>query len=214
MEKKDDLYLFFVTLFCVLVIVSNLITVKLFPAPFFPGIGLPAGMITFPIIFMMSDLTTELFGKQKARHMVHMGLLMSVLAMGIFQMALMMPAFEQEVSSAFNTVYSLNVLVVLGSLIAYTISQNIDIKLYQWIRGITGEKHLWLRTNGSTLLSQIIDTVIVNFFQFSLAMKLNTSLVLSIMCFDYAYKAFFSLLFTPLFYAAVFSAKRWVRCST
>ena len=101
----------------------------------------------------------------------------------------------------------LNGIIVFSSLIAYLVGQVIDIQIYAWIKNCTGEKHLWLRNNGSTLTSQLIDTCIVNFIHLYVGLGLSFDLVFKAMLFSYMYKAFFSMANTPLFYACVLFTK-------
>ncbi len=204
MNAHQKLYSFATTLFSVLVIVTNLITIKLFT---FFGISLPAGSLTFPLIFLLTDLTTEVFGKEKARHMISTGFVMSLFSHLIFQLALVLPSDNEPTNISFQQVYSLNGPILFGSLLAFVISQNIDISLYQFIKNRTGDRALWLRTNGSTLVSQVIDTLIVNVCQFSIGLGLPFSKVFPIILFDYGFKALFSLVSTPLLYIALHFVK-------
>ena len=84
-----------------------------------------------------------------------------------------------------------------------------DIKLYAQIRKLTANRFLWLRNNGSTLVSQIVDTVTVDMIYLYWGHCMHLEQIWPIMCFSYLYKAAFSISNTPLFYLAVYSAKRW-----
>jgi uncharacterized integral membrane protein (TIGR00697 family) len=112
--------------------------------------------------------------------------------------------------NAFQTVMGLNSLVMSASLIAYVVGQIIDIQLYAWIKQMTGPDLLWLRNNGSTLVSQMVDTIIVNLIHLYWGLGIELSIVLKMMLFSYVYKAIFSIINTPIFYGCVFLAKHRV----
>ena len=99
-------------------------------------------------------------------------------------------------------------LRIFSSLISYATSQLVDIQLYAAIKRWTGPKFLWLRNNGSVCVSQIVDTVMIDviFLWWGLGMPMVE--VFPIMLFSYAYKAFFSIACTPLFYLSVFIIQR------
>lgn len=205
---QDRLYLILCTSFCVLVIVSNLITVKLFQAPFFDNFALPTGLITYPLTFLISDLVTELYGTVKARFMVYLGLGMGILTHLLVVFAIFLPPYSSENQEAFLAVFGLNGFVIGGSLLAYLVAQILDIKVFAAIKEITHEKHLWLRNNISTLCSQIVDTFIVTTSLLYFGMHLDFAVVMKTILFAYAYKAVASISTTPLFYLGVYLAKK------
>jgi queuosine precursor transporter len=211
LNKVEKLYLFCVSLFCVVVIVSNLITVKLFPAPFLPNLALPAGLITYPVTFFISDFVTEVFGKARARSMIYLGFSMCLITYLIVELALWLPAHENYKTEAFEQVFGLNGLVILSSLIAYVTCQILDVQIYTLLHRWTDGKHLWLRSNGSTLISQFVDTCIVTFILLYWGFKLDLYSIFKIIYIAYLYKATISLCNTPLFYWAIKQAKRYLR---
>lgn len=194
--------------FCVIVVLSNIISAKMVPMPFLDNFSIPAGLITYPLTFLISDLVTEVYGAAKAKLMVYIAFSMNILSFAIIQVSLMMPAANPEDQLAFQSILGLSGLRIFSSLTAYLVSQIVDIQLYATIRKWTGPRFLWLRNNGSTCASQIVDTVIVDiiFLYWGLGMSLGQ--VWTIMVFSYAYKAMFSVANTPLFYLCVYLAKR------
>ena len=209
-SRQDQLYQILCTSFCVIVILSNLITVKLFQAPFLDNFALPSGLITSPLTFLISDLVTEIYGAQKAKFMVYLGFGMGFLAHFLILFAIYLPPYSEENHQAFVNVFGLNGIVISGSLLAYVIAQIIDIQIFTWIKGLTGEKHLWLRNNGSTLCSQIIDTFIVTTAVLYFGIRLDFDLVMKAILFAYVYKAAVCLCSTPLFYLGVILAKKYL----
>lgn len=194
------------TAFCVIVVVSNILSAKMVQLPFFADFAVPAGLITYPLTFLLSDFITEIFGTKKAKLMVYITFGMNLLSFGIIQLALALPSAQEDL--AFHSVLGLSGLRIFSSLTAYLIAQVVDIQLYAWIKRWTGLRFLWLRNNGATWVSQIVDTVVIDllFLYWGLSMPMDK--VAAIMLFSFAYKAFFSVANTPLFYLSIFLMKR------
>jgi len=206
----SSLYQIISAAFCVIVVVSNIISAKMvaISLPFADNFSVPAGLITYPLTFLLSDLVTEVFGAKKAKFMVYIAFAMSLLSYAIIQVALFLPSHSGQ-TEAFSEILGTSSLRIFSSLTAYLISQVVDIQVYAWIKGLTGVRFLWLRNNGSTCISQLIDTVVIDliFLYWGLGMALGD--VMSIILFSFAYKACFSVANTPLFYLCVFLVKKW-----
>lgn len=195
--------------FCVIVVISNILSAKMVTLPFL-ALSIPAGLITYPLTFLLSDLVTEIFGAKKAKLMVYIALAMSLLSFGMIQIALLLPESGFDEQKAFQAVLGLSGLRIFSSLSSYLISQLVDIQLYAAIKQWTGPKFLWLRNNGSTCLSQIVDTVMIDLIFLWWGLGMAMAEVVPIMLFSYAYKAFFSVACTPIFYFLVFLIRgRW-----
>lgn len=189
--------------FSVIVVVSNILSAKMITLPLFL-LNVPAGLIIYPITFLLSDLVTEIFGAKKAKLMVYIALATSLLSFFVIQIGLSLPGIELEEHKAFQAVLGLTGLRVFSSLISYLTSQIVDIQLYAAIKQWTGPKFLWLRNNGSTCISQIVDTVIIDLIFLWWGLGMTMTEVAPIMVFSYLYKACFSIACTPLFYLLVF----------
>lgn len=195
--------------FCVIVVISNILSAKMVTLPFL-ALSIPAGLITYPLTFLLSDLVTEIFGAKKAKLMVYIALAMSLLSFGMIQIALLLPESGFDEQKAFQAVLGLSGLRIFSSLSSYLISQLVDIQLYAAIKQWTGPKFLWLRNNGSTCISQIVDTVMIDLIFLWWGLGMTMAEVVPIMLFSYAYKAFFSVACTPIFYFLVFLMRaRW-----
>jgi len=201
--------------FCVIVVVSNIISAKMVscPLPFFDNLIIPAGLITYPFTFLLSDLVTEIFGAKKAKLMVYIAFAMSLVSFALIQLALVLPAAAVSDQAAFHAILGLSGLRIFSSLTAYLVSQLVDIQLYAWIKAWTGPKMLWLRNNGSTCVSQVVDTVVIDILFLYWGLKMPMSEVWPIMLFAFGYKSFFSIANTPLFYACVYLITKWERIS-
>lgn len=186
--------------FSVLVVISNAISAKLIPLPLFDSFAIPAGLITYPVTFILSDLMTELYGTKEGRKMVMTALLLSLLSYAVIQLALWLPSHQPAFQQSFDAVLGLNGWIVLASLTAFTAAQTLDVQLYALIRSWTGERMLWLRNNGSTLISQLVDTLLVNWIFLKYGLGMEAAAIFQIIAFSYSYKALFSIGMTPFFY--------------
>lgn len=206
----NALYQILSTSFAVIVVISNIISVKMVKLPLFGDFSIPVGLITYPLTFLLSDLVTEIYGAKKAKLMVYVALGMNLVSFGIIELALVIPAHSAEEQRAFQAIMGLSGLRIFSSLAAYIAAQVVDIQLYAWIKRLTNSRFLWLRNNGSTFASQIVDTVIVDLIFLWWGLSMPMAEVVPIMVFAYAYKAFFSLAGTPLFYLCVYMVRgKW-----
>lgn len=189
--------------FCTIVVLSNILSAKMVSLPFF-DFSIPAGLIAYPLTFLLSDLVTEVYGQKKAKLMVYTALGMSLLSFLLIQGVLLLPTQDGIAQSAFVLLLGTSSLRIFSSLIAYISSQIVDIYIYALIKRKTSLKYLWLRSNGSTWMSQIVDTLVIDILFLYWGLGMGFAEVLPIMCFSYAYKAFFSVACTPLFYLSVY----------
>lgn len=199
--KNDTLFQAINAAFSVILVLSNIISAKMVILPY-AGFSIPAGLITYPLTFLLSDLVSEIFGPAKARLMVYTALGMSLVSFCIIEGVLLLPAEIDD--QAFQAVLGLSGLRIFSSLTAYVLAQLADIQLYALIKKWTGPKALWLRNNGSTCISQLIDTVAIDMIFLYGGLNMEMKDVLPIMVFSFAYKAFFSFSTTPIFYFCVY----------
>jgi queuosine precursor transporter len=211
LAKENTLFQILCSVFCVIVVISNIISSKMIPLPFLGNLAIPAGLITYPLTFLLSDLATEIFGAKKARLMIYTSLGTALLSLAFIQIALLLPATDEITQVAFEATLGTNGIIIFASLIGYLLAQIIDITLYAQIKYWTGDRWLWLRNNASTLASQVIDTIAVNMIHLYWGIGMDFTAVAQVMLFSYCYKAFFSIANTPLFYLLVYAAKRTQR---
>jgi uncharacterized integral membrane protein (TIGR00697 family) len=132
------------------------------------GVETTMGVIFYSSIFFATDVLSENYGKKEANKAVWMGFVVSVIVLFMLSFAVMyLPTdlseaagFSQPLHEAFVVIANFAPLMVFGSLTAYLISQKFDVWAFHKIKSMTGEKYLWLRNNGSTILSQMRDTAI------------------------------------------------------
>ena len=153
--------------------------------------------------------------------MVAVGFLMSILMIGVVQLAVAVAphpywvpgegAFfgtEGEYQAAFESVFALQGILLFGSMSAYLCAQLCDNWLYHFWKRLTKGKHLWLRNNGSTWVSQLVDTAVVNSILFYIGFKMDFMVGVKIMATIYVYKLIIAALDTPFIYLGVYLVKR------
>lgn len=218
-------------LFMVTLVLTNVIAAKLFqvPVPAFaeglaggPALTLTAGLVTYPITFLLTDTVAEIWGQRRAAFMVWAGFAMSFVMMGVLQIAVALePAdiwrlseesFPTPAASqvAYHATFSAPSILVLASMSAYLVAQLIDVRLYHFWWRVTGGKHLWLRNNGSTWISQLVDTIIVNTLFLGLGLGYGWSEVGAIIVASYLAKILIAALDTPLIYASRNALEKWL----
>jgi len=218
-------------LFMVTLVLTNVIGTKLFevPVPGFlqgltggPTVTLTSGIITYPVTFLLTDTVAEIWGHQRARFMVWGGFLMSFFMLGILQLAIHLPpspiwlvegfGFEdhEAMQNAFHATFSAPGILLMASMTAYLVAQLFDVKLYHFWWRVTGGKHLWLRNNGSTWISQLVDTIIVNsiFLRFGLGFEWGP--ICAIIAANYVVKVILAVIDTPLIYLSRSGLERWL----
>jgi uncharacterized integral membrane protein (TIGR00697 family) len=175
------------------------------------SLNLTAGVLLWPLVFVMTDIINEYFGRNGVRLYSYIAAILVAYAFGIvyFTMGLTPADFwimretefgQVNMQAAFNTVFGQGLWIIIGSLTAFLVGQLIDVWTFHVIKKRTGNKALWLRATGSTLVSQFIDSFVVLFIAFKLGAGWETKLVLAIGVVNYCYKFAVALLLTPLLY--------------
>jgi queuosine precursor transporter len=181
--RAELAFAFCLALFTVVLVLTNVIGTKLFevfrdggPAALFDGgpWTLTSGILTYPLTFLLTDLVSEIWGRKKASFMVLAGFAMSLLMLVILQLAIALPPSPHwsqaergfpdgaAMQTAFEATFANPGVLLAASMLAYLVAQLCDVHLYHFWWKITGGRHMWLRNNGSTLVSQLVDTIIVN----------------------------------------------------
>ena len=196
-ERKQQLYLWLATLFVAALLVADLIGGKFFRVG---SVHLSVGMLGFPLTFVITDVLNEFYGSAGARRVTYLGLGAALFAFTIIQVAIALPVSgESPLSqSAFATVFGWSGRLYVASLTAYVIGQLLDIAIFGVLRRATGHRMLWLRATGSTLVSQLIDTFVVNFV--FLGGTKSVPFILEVVRDSYGLKILIAVALTPLIY--------------
>lgn len=171
--------------------------------------SVPVGVIAYPFTFLATDLVSELFGRKKAQLMVWVGFAMNVFMLFIMTVNHWLPnsAGVSGGISLFEGVYEFMIGNTIGSMIAYLVAQSVDVRLFHFWKNLTNGKHLWLRNNASTMVSQLVDStaiLTILYMAGNLGDNITTVGALIILILNsYLFKFFFALFDTPLFYIGV-----------
>ena len=228
MNQKDKklayrIYLYLGAMFITSLVVSNLIfqkfffwnpfgEIEVFGAPLFE---VSVGILPYPITFLITDLISEIFGKKKANQIVTAGIFASFFSMGIVLLADFAPSIENSPvnNEIFSKVFALSPVAVLASMLAYLFAQYVDIAIYHFWKRLTQGRHLWLRNNFSTFLSQFIDTFTVVSL-LCLFKVLPWSMFYGLVISGFLFKVLIAFLDTPFLYFFVYLLRKRFRLKT
>jgi len=206
MPPRQRLYLYLVGVFLTALLIGDTIGSKLFTVDLPLGFTtikatLSCGSIWFPITFLLTDIVNEFYGTRGARTLTFLGFWMALLAFFIIYAARLIPAasFSPVSQQSFDVVLGGANRIFFASLCAYLAGQLVDITLFQHLKRLTQSRHVWLRATGSTLVSQLIDTLIVTYMAFGglISMeKLRRAAMTS-----YFVKILVAIALTPIIYA-------------
>ncbi len=173
---------------------------------------LTCGVLLWPLEFIMTDIVNEYFGPKAVRRISYIAVGLICYAFLMFYLAIHVPANKEfwitshtqdgipDMQAAFSGIFGQGMWIIVGSLTAFLVSQLLDVWVFHKIKKVTGEKKVWLRATGSTLVSQFIDSFIVLFIAFKIGNGWSFQRVLAIGLVNYSYKALMALLLTPLIY--------------
>lgn len=175
------------------------------------ALSLTCGVLLWPLEFIITDIVNEYYGPKAVRKISYIAVALIAYAFLMFYMAMSVPGADfwygtgvqdgvPNMGSAFNSVFGQGMWIILGSIAAFLISQIVDVTVFHKIKKATGEKKVWLRATGSTLISQLVDSFIVLFIAFYLGKGWSMQKVLAICIVNYAYKFTVALLLTPVIY--------------
>jgi len=210
--RAEAVYLLLATLFTGALVVCNLVAQKFLTVDLgFLGVYvLSAGALPYPFTFLVTDLLSEIYGRRRANRVVACGFLVSVFVLSVLWLGSLFPAIaESPVSDeTYVTVFKNAPRVFGASMLAYLVAQFVDIRVFHFWKRLTKGKHLWLRNNASTLLSQLLDSllVVVVLFAGDQTPGWMASVVLDL----WLFKALMALLDTPLFYLGTAWLERWL----
>lgn len=204
-EKKINLLLVFAILSAGILTISNIVAVKLWD---FFGIAVDGGIVIFPITYILGDIIVELYGEKRANFIVWLGFLLNIVAVLIFLLVGILPAYEGwNVQESYEKILFFTPRIVVGSLIAYLFSGLINNKMFEKIRKKTGEKHLWMRTLGSSFVAKIFDNIIFKTIAFYGLLSFPE--FVSQLIFAYVASVVLEILLTPITYFVVGKLKKY-----
>jgi uncharacterized integral membrane protein (TIGR00697 family) len=226
-DKPTRLFIFLTSFFVANALIAECIGGKLFslervfglaPKPFSllgeTGLTytLTCGVLLWPLEFVMTDIVNEYYGPKAVRQISYIAVALISYAFLMFYAAIHIPANREfwvtsqqvdgvpDMQAAFNSIFGQGMWIIFGSLTAFLVSQVLDVWVFHKIKKVTGEKKVWLRATGSTIVSQLIDSFIVLFIAFKIGKGWSYQRVLAICLVNYSYKATMAIILTPLIY--------------
>lgn len=225
-QKKNRLFVVLSGIFLTNAIMAEMIGVKIFsgeqtlglsPAHlnimgFTMDFNLTAGAVIWPVVFITSDLINEYFGKPGVKRISYLAAIFIAYSFIAIFFTIKLPPAQWwleannkdldgnyfNIDFAFNTILGQGQRIIIGSLAAFLLSQLVDVFVFQKLRKVTGQKMLWLRATGSTLVSQFIDSFVVLYIAFFGVF--SGSQIIAIGITNYIYKFSVAILLTPIIY--------------
>jgi uncharacterized integral membrane protein (TIGR00697 family) len=209
-NRKDLVFIILAGFFVTNAIVAELIGGKLIQ--FFGLFTQSLGIILWPIVFILTDLINEHFGKQGVRKLtfITVGLIIYTFILVTIGLNIKAVNFSPVNDENFRIVFGQTQWIMVGSIIAFLLSQLVDVSVFWLLRAKTGNKYIWLRATGSTVVSQLIDTFVVQFIAFVLPGKWAFNEFLKNACWGYSFKLLVALCLIPLIYVGHFAIKKFM----
>lgn len=210
LTKKQIVFILLGGIFITNAIVAELIGGKLIEiGPFI----LSVGILPWPIVFVATDLINEYFGKEGVKKLTYLTTGLIFYTFLILFMALVIPASGVSAVSdaAFKEVFGQGMWIIIASIIAFVCSQLLDATLFQLFKRKTGDRMIWLRSTGSTVISQLFDSFIVSGIAFWMTGKVSTEDYINMASTGYAFKLMLAVALTPLIYLGHYVIKKYLK---
>lgn len=205
MQPEEKLYTILCALFTVLVVVSNMVYQKFVYLPILSiyTFAISAGAIFYPASFLIINLITEFYGKERAKFCVRLSTTINITMCFLVQFidGLEATQWSKVSNTTFNLIFGIYGFAILGSLIASYVAQMVDIRLYLIIKKLMNNKYLFL-CNLSSAISLLIDTAIVIVF-IAIIGAAPYDQIFSLILNSYIYKVVFIIITTPIFFLIV-----------
>jgi uncharacterized integral membrane protein (TIGR00697 family) len=210
---RHELFVYLAAIFVSCLLLGDVIGGKTLKTPLGP---ISVGILPFPVTFLLTDVVNDFFGRKGARFLTFVGFWMAVLAWTILQLSTALGADESTyfTQAEFAKIFGGSAQLFVASIIAYLIGQMLDIHVFQFWKALTRSRHLWLRATGSTVLSQAVDTIVINVIFWSwtsaadpssylgkLELSARWAWIFAKIGREYLIKLFVAILLTPVVYA-------------
>ncbi len=193
-------YLIMAGIFITNAIVAEMIGSKLIQiGPFVMSIGI----IPWPVVFITTDLINEYYGRSGVKKLSLITASLIAFTFLVLYVSIKTPSaigISTVTDEQFNAVFGQSLWIIIGSLVAFILSQLIDVSIFWMLRDKTGGKMIWLRSTGSTVISQLIDTFVVLGIAFWVPGKMTTANFLNASLTGYTFKLILAIVLTPLIY--------------
>lgn len=190
------------------------------------GLNLTAGAILWPIVFIMTDIINEYFGSRAVKFLSYLAIATVLYAFAMVYGAIGLPPNEWwqfqsglaadpnvsiiDMNLSFNKVMGQGLWIIIGSMVAFLVGQILDVAVFHKIKTMTGDRMVWLRATGSTLVSQLVDSYVVLIIAFYIGSDWDLVRVLAIGTVNYFYKSGMAIMLTPLIYLGHYFIERYL----
>lgn len=198
-SRRDLVFFVLAGVFITHALLGELLGGKLFTAW---GWVMSIGVIPWPVVFVTTDLVNEYYGPRAVRRLTLLAIVLIVYTFGLLWLCMLVPAasISPVDDASFNRVFGQSMWIIVGSIVAFAISQLLDASVFVALRRLTKSRLLWLRAVGSTVISQLIDTFVINTIAFGLPGKISPGEVLELSVTNYGYKFIVALATLPVIY--------------
>jgi len=211
---QERLFLGLMAVFIASLVAGNLIFQKFFQwTPFgLYTFELSVGILPYPVTFLITDIVAEIYGRRRADQIVIAGFIASLFVLALVMVANAVPqtAWSPVSDQEFSRVFGLFGPAVFASMTAYLSAQLIDIRVFHFWKRLTKGRHLWLRNNASTIVSQLVDTSAVLLLLCAFGV-IEWERFPALLENGFLFKMLVALVDTPLFYLAAFLLRKWFR---
>lgn len=240
-KKKTNLFIVLCGIFLTNAILAEIVGVKIFsleaslglPPAQIPMLGswvvdynLSAGVMMWPVVFITTDIINEYFGKEGVRKISTLTVIFIIYIFGmLWAITSLAPAQfwldinqtdsagnSLNINEAFNRIFNQSMGIIIGSLVAFTAGQILDVVTFQSLRKLTGSRKIWLRATGSTVVSQFVDSFVVITVAFYIFGNPRWSIqqIFSVGIVGYSYKFLVAIMMTPVLYVAHFIIEQYL----
>lgn len=199
-SRKDFVYIVLAGIFITNALVAELIGGKLI---YVGQAVMSLGILPWPVVFVTTDLINEYFGEKGVRKLSLLTASLIGYTFVLLLIGLQIPAVKGDglvTDSQFTAVFGQSMLIIVGSITAFLVSQLIDVTIFHFVKNRTGNRMIWLRSTGSTVISQLFDSFIVLGIAFWLPGKMTTETFILSALTGYSVKLGIAILLTPLIY--------------
>jgi uncharacterized integral membrane protein (TIGR00697 family) len=212
-KRKDIVFIVLAGFFVTNAIVAELIGGKL--VNFFGIFTQSIGIILWPVVFILTDLINEHYGKFGVRRLTYITVGLIAYTFILLTIGMKIPAvsFSPVQDDVFKTVFGQTQWIIVGSILAFLASQLVDVYVFWLFRNRTGGKLIWLRATGSTVISQLIDTFVVQYVGFVLPGKWKFDEFVTNASWGYTFKLLVALCLIPFIYLGHHSINRFLKTS-
>lgn len=209
-RRKDIVYVILAGIFITNALVAELIGGKLI---YIGDVVMSLGILPWPIVFITTDLINEYFGEKGVKKLSFITAGLIAYTFFLLLIGLQIPAVKGDgliTDEQFSAVFGQSMWIIVGSITAFLVSQLIDVTIFHFVKNRTGKKMIWLRSTGSTVISQLFDSFIVLGIAFWLPGKIDTKMFVASALTGYTVKLLIAVGLTPFIYLGHYLIEKYL----